>query len=101
VPQLCGLPGPAVTCRDRAPRPSAALVSFIYPLGYSGQDIVNRGGNHMCHRVTCRTCNKPTYRGCGMHVEQVLAGVPKSQRCSCDRTRKPPAGGLLVRLRRR
>jgi hypothetical protein len=47
----------------------------------------------MCHRVTCRTCNKPTYRGCGMHVEQVLAGVPKSQRCGCDRTQKSPAGG--------
>lgn len=55
----------------------------------------------MCHRVTCRTCKKPTYRGCGMHVEQVLAGVPKSQRCSCDRTQKTPAGGLLARLRRR
>jgi hypothetical protein len=59
----------------------------------------------MCHRVTCRTCNKPTYRGCGMHVEQVLAGVPKSQRCSCDRTRKPPAGACsrgcdAVRFRR-
>ena len=55
----------------------------------------------MCHRVTCRTCNKPTYRGCGRHVEQVLAGVPKSQRCSCDRAQKSAAGGLLARLRRR
>jgi hypothetical protein len=55
----------------------------------------------MCHRVTCRTCKKPTYRGCGMHVEQVLASVPKSQRCSCGRTQKIPARGLLARLRRR
>ena len=84
ISQLCGLPGPAVTCRDRAPRLPAALASFIYPPGYSGEGNVNRGGNHMCHRVTCRTCKKPTYRGCGMHVEEVLAGVPKSQRCSCD-----------------
>ncbi len=28
----------------------------------------------MCQRVTCRTCKKATYRGCGQHVEQVLAG---------------------------
>ena len=55
----------------------------------------------MCHRVTCRTCHKATYRGCGMHVEQVLAGVPRSQRCSCDRAQKPPSGGLLAWLRRR
>jgi hypothetical protein len=54
----------------------------------------------MCQRVTCRTCGKATYRGCGMHVEHVLAGVPPSQRCSCDRTRRPP-GRLLGLLRRR
>jgi len=32
----------------------------------------------MCQRATCRTCKKATYRGCGHHVEQVLAGVPAS-----------------------
>ena len=55
----------------------------------------------MCQRVTCHTCGKPTYRGCGMHVEQVLAGVPQDGRCRCDRTR-PPArgGGVLSWLRR-
>jgi hypothetical protein len=37
----------------------------------------------MCQRTTCRTCHKATYRGCGQHVEQVLAGVPASQRCTC------------------
>lgn len=53
----------------------------------------------MCSRATCRTCGKATYRGCGMHVEQVLAGVPQSQRCACDAadTRKS-GGGLLGRL---
>ena len=54
----------------------------------------------MCSPATCRTCNKATYRGCGMHVDQVLAGVPKSQRCSC-----PPAerntGGFFSLFRRR
>ncbi|BAJ27009.1 MULTISPECIES: hypothetical protein [Kitasatospora] len=37
----------------------------------------------MCRRTTCKFCGKPGFAGCGMHVEQVLAGVPKSQRCSC------------------
>jgi len=58
-------------------------------------------GAHMCQRTTCRTCGKATYRGCGRHVERVLAGVPRSQRCTCDRTRTRPAGGLLARLRGR
>jgi len=37
----------------------------------------------MCRPATCRTCGKATYKGCGQHVEQVLQGVPKNQRCSC------------------
>lgn len=37
----------------------------------------------MCHRVTCRSCGKPSFAGCGAHVEQVLAGVPHSERCRC------------------
>ena len=57
----------------------------------------------MCRKVTCRNCGKATYSGCGQHVDQVLAGVPKSQRCDCHT--KPaaakPAGeskGLLGKL---
>ncbi|QMU66812.1 hypothetical protein [Streptacidiphilus sp. P02-A3a] len=37
----------------------------------------------MCQRTTCRTCGKAGFRGCGQHVEQVLAGVPAAQRCAC------------------
>ncbi|GAA2093379.1 hypothetical protein GCM10009759_19860 [Kitasatospora saccharophila] len=37
----------------------------------------------MCRRVSCKSCGKPSFAGCGMHVEQVLTGVPKAQRCSC------------------
>jgi hypothetical protein len=55
----------------------------------------------MCQRVTCRTCKKATYRGCGRHVDQVLAGVPESERCSCDRAWTRPSGGPLAWLRRR
>ncbi|MHB9864184.1 hypothetical protein [Streptomyces sp. YIM S03343] len=37
----------------------------------------------MCQRAVCRTCGKITYSGCGQHVDQVLAGVPASERCRC------------------
>ncbi|MFO0594012.1 MAG: hypothetical protein U0228_01875 [Myxococcaceae bacterium] len=37
----------------------------------------------MCSRVQCPTCHKPTWAGCGRHIEQALAGVPHDQRCSC------------------
>jgi hypothetical protein len=35
----------------------------------------------MCRRVTCKTCGKPSWAGCGAHVEQVLGDVPKTMRC--------------------
>ncbi|MCX6521520.1 MAG: hypothetical protein NTZ21_12730 [Actinobacteria bacterium] len=35
----------------------------------------------MCRRVTCKTCGKPSWAGCGAHVEQVLGDVPKRDRC--------------------
>jgi hypothetical protein len=37
----------------------------------------------MCRRVNCDRCGKPTFAGCGAHIEQVLADVPKVQRCHC------------------
>lgn len=48
----------------------------------------------MCRRVTCEVCGKPTFAGCGQHVEQVLADVPPEQRCRCrEAAAKPePAG---------
>jgi hypothetical protein len=38
----------------------------------------------MCRRVSCPSCNKPTFAGCGMHVEQVLGDVPAEHRCACN-----------------
>ena len=43
----------------------------------------------MCRRVTCSTCGKPTFAGCGAHIEQVLGDVPKDQRCKCAETASP------------
>lgn len=37
----------------------------------------------MCQAVRCEKCGKAGWRGCGAHVEQVLAGVPRSERCQC------------------
>ncbi len=36
---------------------------------------------NMCYRKTCSVCGKPTYGGCGKHIEQVLGDVPPEQRC--------------------
>ena len=37
----------------------------------------------MCQRITCRDCGKPSFAGCGHHVESVLGDVPPSGRCHC------------------
>ncbi|MFD8305440.1 hypothetical protein ACFV29_24330 [Streptomyces sp. NPDC059690] len=51
----------------------------------------------MCRQAVCRKCKGITYRGCGMHVDQVLTGVPRSQRCTCAED-EAPAAGLFKRL---
>jgi hypothetical protein len=35
----------------------------------------------MCQRITCPECGKPSFAGCGRHVESVLGDVPPAQRC--------------------
>lgn len=35
----------------------------------------------MCRAVKCKNCGKTTWAGCGQHVDQVFAGVPKADRC--------------------
>jgi hypothetical protein len=53
----------------------------------------------MCSKVTCRQCSKPTWSGCGEHIEIALAGVPESQRCQGhDAPSAPKNGGLLSRI---
>lgn len=51
----------------------------------------------MCTRVQCKQCDKPTYRGCGQHVDQVLRDVPKADRCQGHHDDQP-SGGFLSRL---
>lgn len=58
----------------------------------------------MCRPVTCKVCGKTSWAGCGMHVDQVLAGVPASDRCrghsDAERTAAQPQG-FMGRLFRR
>lgn len=61
----------------------------------------------MCRRVQCDECGKPTFKGCGMHVEQVLGDVPPAERCRChgnERSRsaeaKAASGSWLDRMRK-
>ncbi|MFC5369863.1 hypothetical protein [Arcanobacterium bovis] len=49
----------------------------------------------MCSEVTCSTCGKATWAGCGQHIESALAGVPQSQRCTCEKTSN---GGFFGRI---
>lgn len=61
----------------------------------------------MCRRVDCRKCGKPSWAGCGAHVEQVLGNIPPADRCRCRETqgkksqsadRQPAARSWLSRL---
>lgn len=45
----------------------------------------------MCLRVTCSTCGKPSFAGCGRHVESVLRDVTPAQRCRCSASSGPSA----------
>ena len=39
----------------------------------------------MCHEIACARCGKPTWEGCGEHIEDALKDVPASERCTCPR----------------
>lgn len=51
----------------------------------------------MCRRIQCTTCGKPSFAGCGAHIEQVLGDVPREQRCRCNES-DSKGGGLFGKL---
>jgi hypothetical protein len=60
--------------------------------------MVQRGAV-MCSKVSCRQCGKPTWSGCGEHIEVALAGVPQNQRCQGhEGAAAPKRAGLLTRI---
>jgi hypothetical protein len=55
----------------------------------------------MCHEIACATCHKPTWEGCGEHIEYALKGVPLDERCTCPRSKPSDPKeqkGLLGRI---
>ncbi|MBL5972729.1 MAG: hypothetical protein D3X82_02860 [Candidatus Leucobacter sulfamidivorax] len=58
----------------------------------------------MCRAVTCQTCGKTTWAGCGQHVAMVKRSVPASDWCNGKHTQaqidaaKASRGGILSRL---
>jgi hypothetical protein len=54
----------------------------------------------MCRAITCSKCKRPTWAGCGAHIEQVLGHVPKAERCACNaQDSAAPTGGLGKAIR--
>lgn len=56
----------------------------------------------MCRPVTCKVCSKTTWAGCGQHVSQVKASVPRSNWCdgkhTAEQVRAAQPTGLFSRL---
>lgn len=46
----------------------------------------------MCMKATCEKCGKPTWKGCGQHIEQALKDVPVGERCKCPRGQSGQSG---------
>ncbi len=52
----------------------------------------------MCRAVTCKTCGKTTWAGCGQHVDAVMAGVQRADRCQGHERTPATGGGFFSRL---
>lgn len=52
----------------------------------------------MCRAVRCKTCGKTTWAGCGQHVDQVMARVPRADRCAGHPREERASGGFLSKL---
>ncbi|SMX94643.1 hypothetical protein BSP239C_02561 [Brevibacterium sp. 239c] len=52
----------------------------------------------MCRAVTCKTCGKTTWAGCGQHVDSVKREVPAHQWCGGHDDEPKQKGNLIQRL---
>ena len=51
-------------------------------------------------KTECEKCEKPTWKGCGKHIEQALKDVPEDERCKCPRDqpeKKEPTANTEVK----
>lgn len=59
----------------------------------------------MCYPVSCATCGKTTWAGCGEHIDKVRERVPADEWCDGDHdgtaTADSRRGSLLDRILRR
>lgn len=51
----------------------------------------------MCQQVTCKVCGKASWAGCGQHVDQVMAGVRRADRCP-GHVKEKSEGSFFSRL---
>ncbi|MDN5773755.1 MULTISPECIES: hypothetical protein [Brevibacterium] len=52
----------------------------------------------MCRAVTCTTCGKTTWDGCGLHIDSVKREVPAQQWCGGHDPEPEQKGNLVQRL---
>jgi hypothetical protein len=43
----------------------------------------------MCYPISCSTCGKTGWDGCGQHVDDVMRSVPVTARCTCSEDTAP------------
>lgn len=51
----------------------------------------------MCSRTPCNSCGKPTWVGCGEHIEEALFGVDLEDRCQ-GHANDPVEPGFFAKL---
>jgi hypothetical protein len=54
----------------------------------------------MCRRITCSICGKPSFAGCGLHIESVLGDVTPAERCPGHDAPSATPGGRVPVLKR-
>ena len=64
-------------------------------------DPATKRTHQMCRAVACKKCQKTTRAGCGQHVDQVMRGVPASQRGRGHEQEKSTGKGFSAKLFRR
>ena len=69
----------------------------ISPIQIHPQLSTKEKRRRMCHKTTCRKCGKPSWAGCGQHIEIALKGVPKAQRCQGHQN-DPKEPGFLAKI---
>ncbi|TPX44534.1 hypothetical protein SeMB42_g04300 [Synchytrium endobioticum] len=54
-------------------------------------ESTNEVKSTMCFETTCPKCSKPTWAGCGQHIESALKHVKPEDRCKCPREAAGPS----------